>query len=470
LVADYPDRPEYRNDLATAYRGLALVYRSAGDDDKAAEPFHEALALSEKLVREHPGEPAYLRAQAETKMYWGLSLFRKADLSGTEQALRGSEAAARAAVKLRPDDPALRAVLAEACNTLGFFFLNVGRAGQAEAPLTEALGLYDRLVRDDPAHRRDHQAAQARSRLNLGAVNAALNRPADAERLLRQGLEVNTRIADDYPEISSNRYYLASGYFALAQVEYQREKYAEAERAARQAATLTERLVREHPKQTYYGYQLRPSYFLLGLIGLARGDARLAREGFDKSVETLEKAGAKDVPFYVIRELTNYHAQRAQLLSKLGRDAEAVPDFDRAVELAPGSLPPGAPLAASGVANLKVLRLCALARAGRYAEAAEAVAREEDAKPTGGDEYNRACVFALSAAAAAKDERLSPQERASSAERFAAAAMARLRRSAELGYFKPAGRVEHLKQDRDLEPLHERADFREFVQSLGAVK
>src|SRR5205085_8948531 len=142
--------------------------RSAGDDDQAVEPFREALALSEKLVREHPGEPAYLRTQAETKMYWGLSLFRRFDLSGTEQALRGSEAAARAAVKLRPDDPALRAGLAEACNTLGFYYLNVGRAAQAEASLTEALAIYDRLVRDDPAHRRDHQAGQGRSRLNLG--------------------------------------------------------------------------------------------------------------------------------------------------------------------------------------------------------------------------------------------------------------------------------------------------------------
>jgi serine/threonine protein kinase len=468
LVADYPARAEYCNDQAAAYRGLALVYRSAGDDDRAAGPFREALARSEQLVREHPGEPAYLRTQAETKMYWGLSLFRRFDFAGTEQALRGSEAAARAAVRLRPDDPALRAVLAEACNTLGFYFLNLDRPAQAEASLAEALGVYDRLVRDDPAHRRDHQAGLSRSRLNLGVAYARLNRPAEAEKLLNLGLASHTRLADEYPEISSNRYYLASGYFALAQVEYQRAKYADAERAARQAATLTERLVREHPKQTYYGYQLRPSYFLLGLIGLSRGDPKLAQEGFDKSVGALEKAGGKDAPFYIVRELTNYHAQRGQLLSKLGRDAEALPDFDRAVELAPGSLPPGAPVAASGVANLKVLRLCALARTGRYAEAVEAVAREGDAKATGGDEYNRACVFALSAAAAAQDETLPASERASRAERFAAEAVARLRRSAELGHFKPAGRVQHLKDDHDLDALRDRADYRELLRSLEA--
>ena len=287
---------------------------------------------------------------------------------------------------------------------------------------------------------------------------------------MRQGLGDQVRLADEYPEISTHRYYLASGYFALAQVEFQREKYAEAERAARQAAGLTERLVREHPKQPYYAYQLRPSYFLLGLTGLARGDDRLAREGFDKSLEALEKAGVNDVPFYIIRELANYHAQRAQLLSKLGRDAEALADFDRAVELAPRGLPPGVPASASGVDTLKVLRLGALARTGRYVEAVEAVTREGDVKPTGGDEYNRACVFALAAAAAAKDETLPPAERSSRAERFAAEAVARLRRSAGLGYFEPADRVQHLKQDPDLQSLRGRAYYREFVESLEAGK
>ena len=54
LVHQYPDRPEYRSDLARSFNNLGIMHRSNSQRALGAEDWKRALALREQLVREHP--------------------------------------------------------------------------------------------------------------------------------------------------------------------------------------------------------------------------------------------------------------------------------------------------------------------------------------------------------------------------------------------------------------------------------
>jgi hypothetical protein len=142
------------------------------------------------------------------------------------------------------------------------------------------------------------------------------------------------------------------------------------------------------------------------------------------------------------------HWDRALALGELKRPAEALTDWDRAVEL---STPTERP-------RMQVARARCRARVGNVTAAvAEAAALAEEPKASGSLLYNVACVYAL---AAAQEDR--------QREVYAGQALALLRRARAAGFFKDPAKVAHLKQDTDLAPLRPREDFQKFVAELEA--
>ena len=59
-------------------------------------------------------------------------------------------------------------------------------------------------------------------------------------------------------------------------------------------------------------------------------------------------------------------------------------------------------------------------------------------------------------------------ERTTVIDKYALRAVALLRESQKLGYFKDATHVAHMKKDTELDALHERADFKQFLKELEA--
>jgi hypothetical protein len=70
--------------------------------------------------------------------------------------------------------------------------------------------------------------------------------------------------------------------------------------------------------------------------------------------------------------------------------------------------------------------------------------------------YDTACVYALSAAAAKHDAKLSNE--------YAARALELLREAVAQGYKD----VAHIKKDKDLDPLRDRDDFKKLMAQLEA--
>jgi hypothetical protein len=144
-------------------------------------------------------------------------------------------------------------------------------------------------------------------------------------------------------------------------------------------------------------------------------------------------------------------------LGELENHAEALAEWNRALELDDGSYQD----------RLRLQRAVSLAKLGEHAQAtAEANALANQKSVPGQVLYDLACIFSLSSTAARQDPRLSPTEQDQRVEQYARRAVELLARAGAIGYFQEPARVEHLKEDKDLDSLRDREDFKKLLAEL----
>src|SRR5262249_26116343 len=153
------------------------------------------------------------------------------------------------------------------------------------------------------------------------------------------------------------------GYYSLGVAFDQRGQTNEAAEVLEKAVALLEALSRDQPSVPYYAYQLRPTYHQLGLVELSRNHTARAEEAFARSLGGAERAYREHGKSFQAMEACGYLVGRSQRLERLGRHADAAADLGRALSLAEG--PQREELARMlPVAVLRMMRCCALARAG----------------------------------------------------------------------------------------------------------
>jgi len=212
----------------------------------------------------------------------------------------------------------------------------------------------------------------------------------------------------------------------------------------RAALAVQEKLAADFPAMPDYAITLGGIYCNVGALACARGEPAAALDWYAKAIAALEPVyRAKPRLVTTRRFLRNSHFDRARALGRLGRFADALPNWDRALELDDGS----------ARTDLRLSRADCLARLGRAADAAAAAA-ELAAAPDAdaGTLYDCACVFALAAAAnnpAAADQ--------------AGRVVELLRQAIAKGYRDGP----HILNDEDLAPLRDRADYAELLWDLA---
>ena len=87
---------------------------------------------------------------------------------------------------------------------------------------------------------------------------------------------------------------------------------------------------------------------------------------------------------------------------------------------------------------------------------------------SGEDRYNLGYLFSLWAAAAQKDTRISPDQRARLVESDIANALRWLKSAANAGFFKDPAVRDHARKDPDLEILRDLPEFHRLIESNGA--
>jgi serine/threonine-protein kinase len=449
LADGHPESPEYRSSLANSHNGLGAVCRATRRHAEAEKEWGTARDLWQGLLTKEPGNLEWRARLATAQGNLGLIYLETNRRGEAGAAFRVSRAAGRELVAKEPDRPEHQMVVARADNNLGELFQALGRPDDAEKAYQAALDAVKAVVERHPAVR-EYQATLATLYGTIATLHLSGGRWQQALGPCRDNVARWEALAAKHPGIPEYRKRLALGRMLVANAHHFAGHFEEAERAYLKALPDWEALAGKRPDDPDCCAGHACVLYNLGRLTQGRGDKAAALELFDKAARPLQPLVAGQPKGSEARlHQRNAHWGRADVLTQLGRAAEALPEIDRAVELTDGADRPLL-LGSRGVT---------LAKAKRFPEALAAV--EPLAEPptaAGGVLYRAACVHALASAA----------ERGVKAEAHARRAVELLVRAARGGLFRDAGAVGSLAADEDLAPVRTRTDFQQLLAKVRA--
>lgn len=457
FVQQKPDDPDLQAEQGRAYMRLARITLEIASKKEAAALYEKALALFEQLVQAYPGVPEYQAELAATHNNLG-NLHRGED--DVERAEASFLKALTIFDRLAREYPRVyeyRSHLARTHNNLAVIYQATKRSEQAEAAYDEARKLLEELARQDMSTYQ-HQADLAAIRFSLGNLYRATKRPDEAEAAYQNAVAILTKLALDHPNVLEIHADLAKNYSALATLHTAMRRPDQANAAFQGAQTIQEKLARRHPSVLQFSVDLAGTYYNRGLAARRDNQPEAAVEWFTRAIRTLEPVLQRYEAHPQARQLLrNAHVRRAGTLERLTNYAEAIQDWDRAIQLDDGREGDW----------LRLGRAIALARFGDHAKATTEAKVLADKEPASGMMlYDLACVYALASSHVRKDTALPQDQRERLAEKSAVQAIQLLKKTHTTGYFKNPRNREHLKKDPDLDSLRMRDEFKKLLAEL----
>jgi serine/threonine protein kinase len=449
LAAEFPTIPQYRQKLAGLDDNLGRLLRDNGKQAEAETAYRAALKVQEQLVTEFLSVSQYRVDLARSHTELGHLMVATGRRAEAESSYR---AALRILEPLGTEFPSMaRVELANCYNNLGGLLRDTGRLAEAESTLRAALRIKEELANEFPTVLQ-YREASANTHYNLGQVLWDTGKLGDAATEFRSTLKLREQLVAASPSVPRYRESLAISYHDLGVLLVLLGRRAEAETCFRAALKLREELIADFSTVLDYAVDLGITYYCLGKLQLeqTKGEPATAFESLAQAIHTLSTVLAKDEHHPKARKFL-IAAHRDRIGARLQRHqyAEALPDFDHAIELAEGTERD----------YFRVHRAITLLRTGQTAEAVDAADSLTQGKNLTGEVlYNAACFYALASAARTHNRQQT--------ESHAAKAITLLRRAQAAGYFQDAGRVGDLKQDTDFDTLRSRGDYQRLIQEL----
>jgi tetratricopeptide (TPR) repeat protein len=381
--------------LGRSHSSLGHLRSDAGNPAGALAEFEKALAIRQQLADAHPATAGYQRDLAASHMDIGILLSRTTGKQAAAIAEYEKSLAVRQ--KLADDHPAVASFASDVAgnyNDLGVMLSHARKPAEAVAAYEKALGIYQPLVDANPGVA-PFQAGLAGSYGNYGLLLASLRKRAEAEAQYRKALAIQDQLATQFPAVA--RYQITRG----------------------------------------------GTYCNLGMLIRDSDQPGASLEWFGKAIGTLgplyehnsRQAQAKQF-------LTSSHKGRAEAYDRLQQYAEAVNDWDRAIQLGPRQQQ----------GTLRVARARSQVSAGQVAAGVAQIAelaKNPDWPAVAWYDFARVCALASS-----KSGDMSQQ--------YSDRAMTLLQKAVKAGY-KDTARV---KADADLDSLRGREDFKKLIQEM----
>jgi tetratricopeptide (TPR) repeat protein len=445
LADDFPAVPRYRHDLGASYQLLGQLLQGAGGrPDEVREAYRRALDIREKLAADFPCVPGYRQDLAATHINLGTLLRRVRNHAKAEESYSQALAILEQLSAEHPDSTRNRRDLAGTHNNLGRLLGELNKRPEAEAAYRQAVAVWMKLVAEFPSVP-ECRHGLATSYYNLADLLDGFDtRYKDAEAAYRQARSLCRQLATEFPTVPEYRHDLAACYNNLGMLLRKLGRSPDAKAAYRQALTHFEALVADFPGVPAYRGKLAAGEVNFANLLLHGGEPTEALGWYDRAVDRLKSLAEEDGERTTARHfLRTAYWGRAEALDRLDRPADAIKDWDRAVNLSP----------AHDKRAVRVARACSLARGGQV-ERAVAEADDLATSPSlpATQFYNLACVYAL---AAGRD--------GANREEHVRRGLELLRRAVDHG-FKDAGL---LRTDDDLKPLRDHEDFRKLLAGLG---
>ncbi len=345
LQADADARPESLYRLADAAREHALLIGEIGDKKDAIQVVGQAIAIFERLVRDHPDVAAYRSGLAASQVNLGDMLRYTGRPDEARAAFARAVAIQERLIRDRPDALDFQIGLARSLAFLGAAELSAGRLDDAQAAFERVLDVGKRLARDHPGVL-SHQGWLAGGHTNLGVLYRAAGRLDEARAAFERAIEVRERLIGDDPDAADQQEGLATSLLYLGTVHAAAGRLDEARATFERAVEIHERLVRDHPAVTRYQADLLYSRDNLG--GALRDAGRLdeARTVWERAAELGERLvrDRPEVPEYadglgtVLKNMGAVELQASRFDEARGRLREAVSLRKKALAADPRSL------------------------------------------------------------------------------------------------------------------------------------
>ena len=151
LAADFPTRPEFRQDLARTHGNLGVLLRDSGRLSEAEAAFAHVLALHKKLVADFP-EPARVppRGWPRATATWVSCSATRADRGKRRRSMPPALGLKKRLAADFPNRPESVSSWPGASWDLGILLRDTGRLKEAEGGCTIALALWKQLADDFP--------------------------------------------------------------------------------------------------------------------------------------------------------------------------------------------------------------------------------------------------------------------------------------------------------------------------------
>lgn len=413
--------PRVRHDSAMAYYQMAKLYESLGESELAWQACAKSIQLLQELRTSYPNNPYYAVDYVKSLNARGLLHSAQARM---HQALRDYQEARQLGESLLKELPhSLELQLELLYATIFCGHYSFGQAPNVGEYFQRALDLGEIIYADHP-NEPDAVCAFAASQANM------------AMHFLR------SQIPDKALPYAQKALNLLEG--ATANVTQKSQRYAHTLGLTLMTLSQCLSMTKSLPQAT---------------------------EPVDRCVKIYEALLATQ-PKSFLYLLQSFRATtlQAEIHMHLKQDASTAQAMQKAMKYA-GQLhehyPAFAPFVANLDDNLKSWHLLYTIQNGAYTEAIEQIEKSlAQDKLLPGVVYNYACAYSRALEAVDRDAKATAATKMKLKEQYAQRAFTLLKQIKAKGYFKDARRIEHFKQDVDLDALRQHADYAAFVDEL----
>jgi tetratricopeptide (TPR) repeat protein len=416
-----PDHP----DTLKSMNNLANCYFNAGRNQEALKLHEETLKLRKDILGAH--DPKTLESMNNLAISYAEVGRTRDAVELLEEALQLTKA------KLGPDHPMTLTTMS-----------NLANAYEAAGRTKDALELREKTVELQKASLGPDHPGTLGTMHNLANSYAAAGRILDALKLREETLQLQkAKLGSEHRDTLGSMNNLANSYIQVGEV-------AKAVAILQDTLHLREGRVKAEPGNSTEQSFLAWTHGQMGEAEQGRVDYSAAAQAYTRSVDMFEKldhTGALKHPFF--RDRMSRYRQRLALCRKA---EQAVKDLEFALKQP-----------ATEVPGLLDMRLRYLLKEQKLPAAVETADKMKERAGDKADQlYNAACAYALCAGAAKKPVADAGGPAHPGSDKLPDEAMAVLKQAVTKGYKD----VAHMKQDKDLDALRDRPDFKKLLAEL----
>ncbi|MFO0877702.1 MAG: tetratricopeptide repeat protein [Gemmataceae bacterium] len=333
LVADFPTRPEFRQDLARSHNNRGLLLNGTGRLKEAEQDHNAAVEIKKELAADFPTRPKFRQDLAQSYNNRGALLKDTGQLKEAEQDYNAALGLYKQLVADYPTHPGFRQDLAQSCHNRGALLKDTGRLKEAEQDYDAALSIYKQLAADFPTYLEFRQEL-ASSYNSRGTLLQDTGRLKEAEQDYNAAVQIQKQLAADFPTRPDFRQDLAQSYHNRGTLLKDTGRLKEAEQDYNAAMQIKKQLAADYPTRPEFRQDLAGSHLNRGILLKDTGRLKEAEQDYNAAMQ-IKKQLAADYPTRpeFRQDLAGSHNDRGVLLKDTGRLKEAEQDCNIALSL-----------------------------------------------------------------------------------------------------------------------------------------